>query len=292
MYGLTPEDLELQAPRPGVHRRADPATRSRPRSTTASSPRSVAAGAPRAGDRARPVRDQHPDRARRPRLHARCSRCSCRSRAAGSPTRSPGACAPRPSLVARGRQRPPARDLAAADRRAARREECYAITEEFAGSDVSDLDGDRAPRRRRLRPRRREVARHVVQRGRLRVLPGRADHRCRTPASRRCSSSTRTPPAVRVVRTPTYTHTIAHHHPIVAFEDVRVPATHLVGDEGDGMSFVYEWFRFERLMVAARCLGAAERLVDETTAFAQERGGRRTAAHRASSSSRRCSPTA
>ena len=28
------------------------------------------------------------------------------------------------------------------------------------------------------------------------------------------------------------------------------------------MSFVYEWFRFERLMVAARCLGAAERLVD------------------------------
>ena len=37
------------------------------------------------------------------------------------------------------------------------------------------------------------------------------------------------------------------------------------------MSFVYEWFRFERLMVAARCLGAAERLVDEATAFASER---------------------
>ena len=41
------------------------------------------------------------------------------------------------------------------------------------------------------------------------------------------------------------------------------------------MSFVYEWFRFERLMVAARCLGAAERLVEEATAFAQERGRRR-----------------
>ena len=36
-----------------------------------------------------------------------------------------------------------------------------------------------------------------------------------------------------------------------------MPATHLVGAEGDGMSFAYEWFRFERLMVAARCLGAA-----------------------------------
>jgi alkylation response protein AidB-like acyl-CoA dehydrogenase len=42
------------------------------------------------------------------------------------------------------------------------------------------------------------------------------------------------------------------------------------------MSFAYAWFRFERLMVAARCLGAAERLVAEMTAFAQQRraGGR------------------
>ncbi|HEU0128493.1 MAG TPA: acyl-CoA dehydrogenase family protein, partial [Pseudonocardiaceae bacterium] len=73
---------------------------------------------------------------------------------------------------------------------------------------------------------------------------------------------------MRVVRTPEYAHTISHHHPIVAFDNVRVPATHLVGGEGDGMSFSHEWFRFERLMVAARCLGAAERLVEETTGFA------------------------
>jgi|RhiMethySRZTD1v2_1073278.scaffolds.fasta_scaffold17310_3 acyl-CoA dehydrogenase len=78
-------------------------------------------------------------------------------------------------------------------------------------------------------------------------------------------------PGVRVVRTPAYTHSIGHAHPIVAFEGVRVPASHLVGTEADGMSFVYEWFRFERLMVAARCLGATERLIDEATAFAKER---------------------
>jgi acyl-CoA dehydrogenase len=76
---------------------------------------------------------------------------------------------------------------------------------------------------------------------------------------------------MRVVRTPEYSHTIAHHHPIVAFENVRVPSSHLVGGEGDGMSFSHEWFRFERLMVAARCLGAAERLVQEATDFAQSR---------------------
>src|SRR5207302_10075226 len=76
---------------------------------------------------------------------------------------------------------------------------------------------------------------------------------------------------VRVVRTPEYSHTIGHHHPIVAFEDVRVPAANLVGAEGDGMAFAYEWFRFERMMVAARCLGAAGPLTAEMTAFAAGR---------------------
>ncbi|HEX4094638.1 MAG TPA: acyl-CoA dehydrogenase family protein [Trebonia sp.] len=78
-------------------------------------------------------------------------------------------------------------------------------------------------------------------------------------------------PGVSVVRTPAYTHTISHHHPIVEFTDVRVPAANLVGDEGGGMLYSREWFRFERLMVAARCTGAADRLVAEMTAFARER---------------------
>jgi alkylation response protein AidB-like acyl-CoA dehydrogenase len=74
-----------------------------------------------------------------------------------------------------------------------------------------------------------------------------------------------------VLRNPAYSHTISHHHPIVEFADVRVPASHLIGAEGDGMTFAYEWFRFERLMVAARCLGAADRLTAEMTTFAAER---------------------
>jgi alkylation response protein AidB-like acyl-CoA dehydrogenase len=76
---------------------------------------------------------------------------------------------------------------------------------------------------------------------------------------------------VTVVRTPAYSHTISHHHPIVSFDGVRVPAANMVGAEGDGMRFAYEWFRFERMMVAARCVGAAQRLVEEMTAFATER---------------------
>ena len=89
-------------------------------------------------------------------------------------------------------------------------------------------------------------------------------------------------PGVEVVSArPAYSHTISHHHPIVAFTDVRVPAANLVGAEGDGMAFAYEWFRFERLMVAARCLGAAGRLTEEMTAFAADAAGRRRADQRA-----------
>ena len=78
-------------------------------------------------------------------------------------------------------------------------------------------------------------------------------------------------PGIRVVRTPAYSHTYAHHHAELAFEDTRVPAANLVGAEGDGMNFAYEWFRYERLMIAARCCGAAERLIEEATTFAKER---------------------
>jgi acyl-CoA dehydrogenase len=58
---------------------------------------------------------------------------------------------------------------------------------------------------------------------------------------------------------------------VIAFEDVRVPASQLIGAEGRGLDFTYEWFRYERLMIAARCCGAAERLIDEATAFARGR---------------------
>jgi alkylation response protein AidB-like acyl-CoA dehydrogenase len=37
------------------------------------------------------------------------------------------------------------------------------------------------------------------------------------------------------------------------------------------MGFTYDWFRYERLMIAARCCGAAARLIDEATAFARGR---------------------
>jgi acyl-CoA dehydrogenase len=153
---------------------------------------------------------------------------------------------------------------------AGRREECYAITEEYAGSDVSDLQATAA----------RDGDDYVLNGVKWHVTSyNKADYVLfqavlttgEHAGEQALFVADKDTPGIRVVRTPAYTHTIAHHHPIVAFEDVRVPATHLIGSEDAGMSFVYEWFRFERLMIGARCLGAAERLVDEMTAFAAQR---------------------
>jgi len=150
------------------------------------------------------------------------------------------------------------------------RTECYAITEEGAGSDVSDL---RATARREgdvyvLDGTKWHVTSfHEADYVFFQAVLTEGDHA----GDQALFAVDKDAAGVREVRTPAYTHTLGHGHPIVAFEGVRVPATHLVGSEEDGMSFVYEWFRFERLMVAARCLGAAERLIEETTAFAKER---------------------
>lgn len=72
-------------------------------------------------------------------------------------------------------------------------------------------------------------------------------------------------------RSPAYTHSYRHHHPVLRFDGVRVPAANRIGAEGQGMGFIHAWFRRERLMIAARCCGAAERLIEAATAFAAER---------------------
>ena len=42
-------------------------------------------------------------------------------------------------------------------------------------------------------------------------------------------------PGLRVVRSPAYAHTYNHHHPVIAFDRVRVPLADRIGAEGDGM---------------------------------------------------------
>ena len=73
------------------------------------------------------------------------------------------------------------------------------------------------------------------------------------------------------VDTPLFSHTYSHHHSIYRFNNVSIPSKNIIGDEGIGMDYTHSWFRHERLGIAARCCGAAERLINEATAFAKER---------------------
>jgi alkylation response protein AidB-like acyl-CoA dehydrogenase len=158
--------------------------------------------------------------------------------------------------------------------------EAYAITEEFAGSDVSALQATA----------RRDGDEYVIDGVKWHVTSyNLADYLFVQAvlvgghyAGEHVLLVVDLPwPGVEIVRTPHYSHHIADEHPIVAFNDVRVPAENLVGAEGEGMTFTQDWFRFERLMVAARCVGAAQRLIEEVTAFAKERvvDGKRLGEH-------------
>ncbi len=148
--------------------------------------------------------------------------------------------------------------------------EAYAITEEFAGSDVSALqttarrDGDEYVLDGvKWHVTSFNLADYVFVEAVLSDGPAAGDH---------VLLIVDLPwPGVEVVRSPQYSHNIADEHPIVEFNEVRVPAANLVGQEGGAMTFTQDWFRFERMMVAARCVGAAQRLLDEVTVFARER---------------------
>ncbi len=151
-----------------------------------------------------------------------------------------------------------------------RRQECYAITESGAGSDVDAIeatarrDGDAyVLNGTKWHVTSFNTADYVFFQAKIADGPNAGAH-----AMFFVDADT---PGVRVVREPAYTHTLVDSHAVLAFEDVRVPAENLIGEEGDGLSFVYAWFRYERLMIAARCCGAAERLIEEATAFAKER---------------------
>ena len=76
---------------------------------------------------------------------------------------------------------------------------------------------------------------------------------------------------VELVDTPQFSHTFAHHHCIYKFNNVSISKNNIIGDEGIGMDYTHSWFRHERLGIAARCCGAAERLIEEATEFAKER---------------------
>ena len=76
---------------------------------------------------------------------------------------------------------------------------------------------------------------------------------------------------ISMIENPLFSHTFPSHHPTYQFERVFVPEVNRIGEEGEGMTYSRNWFRHERLTIAARMLGAARRMIEEATEWASQR---------------------
>ena len=72
-------------------------------------------------------------------------------------------------------------------------------------------------------------------------------------------------------RRPRFMHAFVFEHPEFTFDDVRVDDSKILGGLGGGLELTKEWFMDERLLIAARSLGGAERCLDVAFAYAIER---------------------
>jgi alkylation response protein AidB-like acyl-CoA dehydrogenase len=57
----------------------------------------------------------------------------------------------------------------------------------------------------------------------------------------------------------------------VFFENVRVPAAQLIGEEGKGFRYILSGMNAERILIAAECIGDAKWFIDRAVAYAKER---------------------
>ncbi|MFG2138444.1 acyl-CoA dehydrogenase family protein [Streptomyces sp. NPDC048650] len=78
-------------------------------------------------------------------------------------------------------------------------------------------------------------------------------------------------PGIEMTRVPRFMHTFVYEHPEFTFTDVRVPDDTVLGGIGKGYDITRSWFTEERLMIAARTTGAAERALRLARDWAVER---------------------
>jgi len=57
----------------------------------------------------------------------------------------------------------------------------------------------------------------------------------------------------------------------IFFDNVRVPAENLIGDEGKGFRYILSGMNAERILIAAECIGDAKWFTQKSTAYANER---------------------
>lgn len=64
---------------------------------------------------------------------------------------------------------------------------------------------------------------------------------------------------------------INHSTTEVYFDDLRVPAENLIGEEGKGLRYILNGMNAERVLIAAECIGDARWFTDKASQYARER---------------------
>ncbi|MDX8534152.1 acyl-CoA dehydrogenase family protein [Mesorhizobium sp. VK25A] len=57
----------------------------------------------------------------------------------------------------------------------------------------------------------------------------------------------------------------------VFFDDLRVPAENLIGEEGKGFRYILSGMNAERILIASECIGDAKWFIEKASAYARER---------------------
>ncbi len=147
------------------------------------------------------------------------------------------------------------------------RRDCFAVTEEKAGSDPSLIETVAAPEGdgwwltgEKWFVTVGDVADFLI----VQALVGPE----RAPTLFLVDKDT---PGVSVKRTPAYMHTFVFEHPEFVFDGVRIEPDQVLGEIGGGYELTRGWFVEERLMIAARATGAAERALTLASDWANGR---------------------
>ena len=157
------------------------------------------------------------------------------------------------------------------------RADAYAVTEAGAGSDPAGIaaTAERTPAGWRIRAEKWFVTSGDVADFDI-VMVNVVDGDARLPT---LFLVDRDRPGIDVIDDPPFTHSFPHGHPTVRY-DCEVDADAVLGGDamiGRGGELQNEWFIEERIHIAARCVGAMRRLLDDavTWAIGREQFGER-----------------
>jgi butyryl-CoA dehydrogenase len=142
----------------------------------------------------------------------------------------------------------------------------YAVTEPGAGSDTTNLQTTAV----------KKGDRWVIDGEKWFVSGGESSiaiivHTVTAPGEETLFLVDHGTPGMSIKRIPRFMHRHPDRHPEILFENCEVPESQMLGGRGEANAISKEWFREERLHIAARSLGAAQRLIEEAKTWCAER---------------------